>query len=226
MTDSENTLVVSPALHHAPTLFTPTPAAAKRLLEFFTAQINNDHTRKAYLNATRRFAEWCEARGIGKLADVQAFHVAAFVKELQGQLSAPTVKQHLAALRMLFDWLVTGHVLDVNPAHAVRGPKYVVKKGKTPVLAADEARELLDSIAVVKKTVAAGAETKKPDLTGLRDRALIGVMVYTFARINAVLQMKVQRLFRAGAPRLGAPARKRRQRARGALPPQSGTLPR
>jgi hypothetical protein len=87
MTDSENTLVVSPAFHHAPTLFTP--AAAERLLEFFTAQINNDHTRKVYLNATRCFAEWCEARGIGKLADVQAFHVAAFVKELQGQLSAP-----------------------------------------------------------------------------------------------------------------------------------------
>ena len=85
---------------------------------------------------------------------MQAIHVAAFVKELQGEFTAPTVKQHLAALRMLFDWLVTGHVLDVNPAHAVRGPKYVVKKGKTPVLTADEARELLDSIAIVRKTAA------------------------------------------------------------------------
>src|SRR5271168_3822704 len=91
-------------------LFTPTPKAAKRVLEFFTAQINNDHTRKAYLNATRRFAEWCDSRGIGQLADVHPFHVAAFVKHLQGEFSAPTVKQHLAALRMLFDWLVTGHV--------------------------------------------------------------------------------------------------------------------
>src|SRR5712692_7008115 len=114
-------------------LFTPTPKAARRVLEFFTAQINNDHTRKAYLNATRRFAEWCETRGIRELAGVEPFHVAAFVKEMQGEFSAPTVKQHLAALRMLFDWLVTGHVLDVNPAHAVRGPKYVVKKGKTPI---------------------------------------------------------------------------------------------
>ena len=104
-------------------LFAPTPKAAKRVLEFFTAQINNDHTRKAYLNATRRFAEWCDGCGIGQLADVHPFHVAAFVKYLQGQFSPPTVKQHLAALRMLFDWLVTGHVLDVNPAHAVRGPK-------------------------------------------------------------------------------------------------------
>src|SRR6266571_4796001 len=134
-------IILSPASAVLPArLFTPTPKAAKRVLEFFTAQINNDHTRKAYLNATRRFAEWCDAHGIGQLADVQAFHVAAFIKDLQGKLSPPTVKQHLAALRMLFDWLVTGHVLDTNPAYAVRGPKYVVTKGKTPVLTAEEAR--------------------------------------------------------------------------------------
>src|SRR5277367_6753438 len=133
-------------------LFAPTPKAAKRVLEFFTTQINNDHTRKAYLNAARRFADWCEGRGIDELDAVEPFHVAAFVKQLQGEFSAPTVKQHLAALRMLFDWLVIGHVLDVNPAHAVRGPKHVVKKGKTPVLTADEARELLDSIALTRNT--------------------------------------------------------------------------
>ena len=85
-----------------------------------------------------------------QLTDVQAFHVAAFIKDLQGACSPPTVKQHLAALRMLFDWLVTGHVLEVNPAHAVRGPKYVVRKGKTPVLTAGEARELLGSIGTVR----------------------------------------------------------------------------
>ena len=93
-------IVLSPAPSLQPAkLFTPTPKAAKRVLEFFTAQINNEHTRKAYLNATRRFAEWCDARGIAQLADVEAFHVAAFVKEMQGEFSAPTVKQHLAALR-------------------------------------------------------------------------------------------------------------------------------
>src|ERR1035441_7440015 len=96
-------IILSPShgLQPAP-LFSPTPKAAKRVLEFFTAQINNDHTRKAYLNATRRFAEWCDGRGIGQLAGVQPVHVAAFVKELQGEFSPPTVKQHLAALRMLF----------------------------------------------------------------------------------------------------------------------------
>ena len=132
--------------------------------------------------ATRRFAGWCDAHGIRQLADVQLFHVAAFVKDLQGEFSPPTVKQSLAALRMLFDWLVTGHVLDVNPAHAVRGPKYVVKKGKTPVLTEEEARELLDSIKTVRKTKSQdGNETEQPSLVGLRDRALIGAMVYTFA---------------------------------------------
>ena len=105
-------------------LFTPTPKAAKRVLEFFRAQIDNDHTRKAYRNAVRRFAEWCEGRGIGERVAVQPFHVAAFIKELQGGFAPPTVEQHMAASRMPFDWLVTGHILDVNPAHAVRGPKF------------------------------------------------------------------------------------------------------
>src|SRR5690242_18783946 len=77
-------------------------------------------------------------------------HVGAFIKQLQGELTSPTVKQHLAALRMLFDWLVSGHLLEVNPAHAVRDTKYVVRKGKTSVLAAEEARELLDSIPLVR----------------------------------------------------------------------------
>ena len=178
------TIAPSPALL-PPALFAPTPQAAQRVLEFFTAQINNDHTRRAYLNATRRFAAWCDMHGLHELAAVQPFHVAAFIKELQGQFSPPTVKQHLAAIRVLFDWLVTGHVITVNPAHAVRGPKYVVKKGKTPVLDADEARALLDAIPT-------------DSLTGLRDRALIGVMVYTFARVNAVISMKVKDYFTQG----------------------------
>jgi site-specific recombinase XerD len=179
-------LVVAPAPAVLPApLFAPTPKAAQRFVEFFTAQINNDHTRRSYLNATRRFSQWCAAHGLAQLADVQPFHVAAFVKDLQGQLAPPTVKQHLAALRMLFDWLVTGHVIETNPAHAVRGPKYVVTRGKTPVLTTEEARALLDSI-------------DPGTLTGLRDRALIGVMVYTFARVNAVVGMKVKDYFTQG----------------------------
>ena len=79
-------LIVAPAPDLIPApLFAPTPKAAQRVVEFFTAQINNDHTRRAYLNATRRFAGWCDAHGLAQLAAVQPFHVAAFVKELQGQ---------------------------------------------------------------------------------------------------------------------------------------------
>jgi site-specific recombinase XerD len=194
-----NELVTSPAVFVPAPLFAPTPKAAKRVLEFFATQINNDHTRKAYMNATRRFATWCEGRGIRELATVEPFHVAAFIKKLEGQFTPPTVKQHLAALRMLFDWLVIGHVIDVNPAHAVRGPKYVVKKGKTPVLTAEEARELLDSIAIVRNTARDGQpEHSELLLVGLRDRALIAVMVYSFARINAVLGMKVRDYFVQG----------------------------
>jgi len=192
-------IIIAPAPELQPAaLFMPTPKAAERVLEFFTAQINNDPTRKAYLNATRRFAGWCDQRRIGQLVDVKPFHVAAFVKELQGELSPPSVKQHLAALRMLFDWLVTGHIIEVNPAHAVRGPKHVVKKGKTPVLNADEARELIDRIEITKTVTFDGVTSEMPDITGLRDRALIGTMVYTFARVNAVLQMKVRDYFVQG----------------------------
>lgn len=183
---SKTALTVSPSPAVLPAkLFAPTEKAAKRVIEFFTAQINNDHTRKSYLNATRRFADWCERNGIHELIDVEPFHIAAFIKELQGELAPPTVKQYLAALRMLFDWLVIGHVIETNPAHAVRGPKYVVKRGKTPVLASDEARQLLDSIDV-------------STLKGLRDRALIGIMVYTFARVSAVLGMKVKDYYTQG----------------------------
>ena len=151
---------------------------------FFTVNIRNKNTRRAYYKAACRFSEWCEDRGLRELAEVKPPHVAAYVEMLglpepQGRgLSKPSVKQHLAALRMLFDWLVVGHTLEGNPAHAVRGPKYSQKKGKTPVLDREEARALLASI-------------DTGSLTGLRDRALIGVMIYTFARIGAVLQMNV-----------------------------------
>jgi site-specific recombinase XerD len=166
-------------------LFAPTPAAVKRVREFFSAQISNDHTRKAYLHVVRTFSAWGESKGLRDLAQIEAIHVAAYVKELERARSAPTAKQHLSALRMLFDWLVTGQILSANPAHAVHGPKHVVKKGKTPVLQPEEARTLLDSI-------------ETTSLIGLRDRALIALMTYTFARVNAAVQMKVKDYFTQG----------------------------
>src|SRR6516225_8202100 len=96
---------------------------------------------------------------------------------------------------VLFDWLVTGHVVEVNPAHAVRGPKHVVRKGKTPVLTAEEVRALLDSIPTVKVVKKGGVERTVPDLLGLRDRAIIGTMTYSFARVGAVVGMKISDYF-------------------------------
>ena len=120
---------------------------------------------------------------------------------LQDELSPPSVKQHLAAIRMLFDWLVTGHVIDTNPAHSVRGPRYTVKKGKTPVLTVEEAHALLESIPITKKPANDPEAANQPDLLGLRDRALIAIMVYSFARIGAVIQMKVGDYFVQGRRR-------------------------
>ena len=153
--------------------------AARRFLEFFAATIRNKNTRMAYYRACCSFFAWLEQHGIAELADIEPIHVAAYVEALQATAAKPTVKQHLAAVRMLFDWLVVGQVLAINPAHSVRGPKHVVKRGKTPVLTEEEARQLIDSIDTAT-------------VVGLRDRALIGVMTYAFARISAAVAMKVE----------------------------------
>jgi site-specific recombinase XerD len=169
-----------------PAIFSPTADASKRFIESFTANIRNPNTRKAYAWAVGEFGYWCEANGLTELSDIGPVHVAAYIEILWQRLSAPSVKQHLAAIRMLFDWLVLGQVLTTNPASSVRGPKHSVRKGKTPVLAADEARALLDSI-----------DTSTP--VGLRDRALIGLMVYTFARVGAALQIKIEDVYVQGS---------------------------
>jgi len=171
-----------------PALFLKEARAAERFFDFFTANIRNKHTRRAYYNAACKFSEFCAERGVHDLARVKPVHVAGYVESLLPGFAKPTVKQHLAAIRMLFDWLVVGQIIEVNPAHAVRGPKHVVTKGRTPILNRQEARDLLASI-------------DTSTLTGLRDRALIAVMVYTFARVGAVLQMKVRDYFSQG--RLG-----------------------
>jgi len=158
--------------------------AQRRFLEFFAAQIRNPGTRLVYARAARRFLRWCDDKNLA-LQSISPLAVAAYVEELMRQLSAPTVKLHLAAIRRLLDWLVTGQVIPMNPAASVRGPKHVVKKGKTPVLSRDQTRELLDSIDV-------------GTISGLRDRAIIGVMVYSFARVSAVVGMNVEDYFPQG----------------------------
>jgi integrase/recombinase XerD len=153
--------------------------AACRFLEFFTVHIRNPNTRAAYARAGGAFLRWCESQGIGELGQVQPVQVAAYIEGLQAVRSAPTVKQHLAGIRMLFDWLVTGQVVPSNPAHAVRGPRYSVSKGSTPVLSSEEATALL-------------AGMHGSTVVGLRDRAILAVMTYTFARVGAVVALTVE----------------------------------
>ena len=177
--------IVAAAGIPVPRLFAREPRLALRVAEFFGANIRNKNTRRAYLGDIERFSAWCESHGVCELGRVQPLHVAAFLEDLLTVVSKPTVKRHLAAVRMLCDWLVLGQVLPWNPASVVRGPKYSVKKGKTAVLSREEARDLLDSI-------------ERISLIGLRDRALIGVMAYTFARVGAATQMRSEDVYVQG----------------------------
>ncbi len=179
--------------------------AGKRFIEFLTATIRNANTRQAYARAIGDFFHWCERHHL-TLTGIEPVHVAAYIEAMTKARSAPTVKQHLAAIRMCFDWLTSGGCMEFNPASSVRGPKHVVKQGKTPVLTADEAKQLLASIIPEKKQkdgTASGednaqAEEPSPTISQLRDRALIAVMVFSFARVSAALAMKVEDYYTEG----------------------------
>ncbi len=162
--------------------------------EYFTVHIQNPHTCRAYLRNAVSFLRWCEGHSLRDLKAIKPMMVVAFIQQLQQSHAKPSIKQHLATVRMLFDWLVTGHVIDVNLVHAVRGPRHVVSKGLTPVLVADETKLLLESIptARVLSINAQGEEVRAPNLIGLRDRALIAAMFFTFARVGAVVAMRVE----------------------------------
>lgn len=168
----------------APAIFAGDEYVARRFWEFFAVHIRNPNTRRAYFAAARRFAGWAEARGV-RLDEVEPMVVAAYVETLGRELSPASVKQHLAAVRMLFDWLVVGQAVKFNPAAAVRGPRLVVRTGKTPALTAEETRALLASI---------GAAT----IIDLRDRALVAVMVYSFARVSAAVGLRVRDYYTQG----------------------------
>ena len=158
------------------------PHVQARFLEFFAGTIRNAHTRRAYARGCGDFLEWCAARQVSAISQIQPLHVAAWIEELGRTVSAPTVKQRLASVRHLFDWLVRAQVVPQNPAVSVRGPTHSVRRGKTPALAPEETRALLDAIDISTPI-------------GLRDRALIGLMVYSFARVGAALAMRVEDVF-------------------------------
>ncbi len=158
--------------------------ASYRFIEYFTATIRNPNTRQAYYRAVSQFFNWCEQQG-RSLEQIEPILIAAYIEGLMTIHTDATVKQHLAAIRGLFDFLVTGHIVAMNPAASVRGPKIVMRKGKTPVLSAEETGQLLASI-------------NTDSLAGMRDRALIAIMAYSLARVSAVIRMDVQDYFPQG----------------------------
>ena len=156
--------------------------------EFFGGQIENEHTRRAYLHAVQRFLAWCEARGL-ELHTIAPAAVGQYIRELQTRsatpASKPTRKLHLAAIRQLFDRLVVRHVVILNPAASVRGPRHAVAEGKTPAISPQQARQVLRSIPTHK-------------LVGFRDRAVIGVLIYTAARAGAVARLRLADFYTDG----------------------------
>jgi integrase/recombinase XerD len=159
--------------------------AATKFLEFFAARIRNLNTREAYARACAQFLAWCEQH-VDDLRLITPMHVAAYIEQHPG--SPQTIKQHLAAIKMLFDYLVISQIVPTNPAAPVKGPTYVIKPGKTPVLSVEDARTFLNSIPT-------------DSLQGLRDRALISVMLFSFARVSAVLGMRVSDFYENGRRR-------------------------
>jgi integrase len=154
---------------------------------FFSAEIGNSNTRDAYIRAARDFFQHvANNRLASSLEAITPLHVQSWLDGMtERRLAVPTIKLRLAALRMLFNALVRAQILSINPVAVVKGPKHRISKGKTPVLAGDETRHLLQSI-------------DTSTLVGLRDRAIIATMAYTFARIGAVAALQCRHIFRQG----------------------------
>jgi len=185
MPDSE-LAVVAPQSFPAPILIERAgPSTRKTFFEFFTVPIRNANTRAAYYRAIQEFLSWCERAGYQHLEDIEPITVAAYIETLQHLAAPPTVKQHMAAIRMLFSWLTEKGVLAMNPAREVKTEGFSRTEGKTPAFVDGEVQKLLDAV-----------ETSTQ--TGLRDRAMLGVLAYTFARIGAIVNLKVEDYYPSG----------------------------
>ena len=151
-----------------------TPNAAFAADEFFRASLSNEHTRRAYSRIAGRFLAWCADQRLD-LRQITPGLAGEYIGRLAG--SAPTKNQALAALRHFFDALVQRHAVALNPFASVRGIKYSVAEGKTAELAIEQARKLFRAIAA-------------SHVVGLRDRAVLGVLAYTGARVGAVAKLR------------------------------------
>src|SRR3954463_13080055 len=157
------------------------PNAEYAYADFFKAKISNPNTRKAYKRAVDRFLGWCHLRGL-VLRQVTSFLVGDYLEhhlvDRDGRpLSAPSKKQHLAALRHFFDNQQIYHGVVLNPAASVRGPKYSAREGKTPAFHDKQVRDLIDSV-------------DTSDVIGVRDKTLLMILAFTAARAGAVARLR------------------------------------
>ena len=167
--------VDSPNEYQFPALIDSAGSAAKFAWEeFIFARIRNPYTRIAYGRAVNQFLRHCELLG-RELPQISPRDVASYLDGLT--LAPATKKLHLAGLRHFFDTLVTRHVIVLNPALSVRGERLQVLEGKTPEFTIDQARRLLK-----------GIDTS--NVIGLRDRAIIGILIYTASRRGAVAKLR------------------------------------
>jgi integrase/recombinase XerD len=160
-------------------------AAVFAAKEFFDGTLRNPHTQRAYRHAVKRFLKWAEEHGGGELTQIAPWHVGQYFTELAKTTSIATRNQHLSALRHFFDGLVTRHAIVLNPALSVRGERYSVMEGKTPEIPKPDARKLLASM-------------DTSHVVGLRDRAILAVLIYTGARAGAAAKLKRGDLYHAG----------------------------
>ena len=144
--------------------------------EFFAARIRNVHTRRAYGRRVREFLAWCEEHEL-TLEQVSPVDAGRYIDGLRE--SATSQRQALAALRQFFDALVTRHAVSLNPFLNVRATRRDTRRGKTPEITVEQARQLL-----------AAVDTSRP--IGLRDRAILGTLTYTGARVGAVASLRLQ----------------------------------
>ncbi|GAA4469538.1 tyrosine-type recombinase/integrase [Novipirellula rosea] len=150
--------------------------------EFFFAKVRSPHTRRAYLRSINRFLGWCDEQSL-ELKHVSPADVGQFMDSLD--LAVSSKKQSLAAIRHFFDGMVNRHAVILNPAASVRGERYSVVEGKTPEITVKQARVLLQSIDAT-------------DVVGLRDKAIISILIYTAARVGAVSKLRVKNLYDSG----------------------------
>lgn len=153
--------------------------------EFFFGKIRNEHTRRAYLHAVKLFLAWNEKHGGAELGQIAPWHVGKYFEAMKETTGIATCNLHLSALRHFFDGMVTRHAIVLNPALSVRGERYAAIEGKTPEISIDQARQLLASLDTTH-------------VIGLRDRAILAILVYTSSRAGAVAKLKRGDFYSAG----------------------------